>query len=208
MRYLRMYSSSGNIMGPLRHLAVLGFCCGGFSTFSSEIEGFPRRRCSRVLLTRRFTASALANMMNSAPATAPSACWGCSSFSWHGAFVRLPKSCFGHCTHFPKVEIAWRAPASFATVRLDSSDGHLFSPVHACSIGMVLGCSWVCGLDMVGHAVLWHSATLCLASKGRAKLRLVPCLLQVDYQAGSWPAIELETNDGSGRVLRADVKGP
>eukprot|EP00439_Symbiodinium_sp_Y106_P086519 s162_g33.t2 len=28
----------------------------------------------------------------------------------------------------------------------------------------------------------------------------------VDYQAGSWPAIELETNDGSGRVLRADVK--
>lgn len=30
--------------------------------------------------------------------------------------------------------------------------------------------------------------------------------LEVDYQAGSWPAIELETNDGSGRVLRADVK--
>ncbi|CAE7231604.1 unnamed protein product [Symbiodinium pilosum] len=31
--------------------------------------------------------------------------------------------------------------------------------------------------------------------------------LEVDYQAGSWPAIELETTDGSDRVLRADVKG-
>jgi len=30
---------------------------------------------------------------------------------------------------------------------------------------------------------------------------------QVDYQAGSSPAVELETTDGSGRVLRADVRG-
>lgn len=30
--------------------------------------------------------------------------------------------------------------------------------------------------------------------------------LEVDYQAGSSPAVELETTDGSGRVLRADVR--
>jgi len=30
--------------------------------------------------------------------------------------------------------------------------------------------------------------------------------LEVDYQAGASPAVELETTDGSGRVLRADVR--
>lgn len=29
----------------------------------------------------------------------------------------------------------------------------------------------------------------------------------MDYQAGASPAVELETTDGSGRVLRADVRG-
>jgi len=31
--------------------------------------------------------------------------------------------------------------------------------------------------------------------------------LEVDYQEGSWAALELENDDGSGRVLRADVSG-